>query len=73
MIDLTPFIVTGALLFLVFLVLLWRSLYNIAPFQQGVVTIVGSYKGILNPGFNVVSPIAHVVYVDWRSQHLAIP
>lgn len=71
--DYTLYYVTGFLAFVIFLVLLWRSIYTINPYQQGIVTRLGSYKGIINPGFNIVSPISKVVPIDLRTQVLEVP
>jgi regulator of protease activity HflC (stomatin/prohibitin superfamily) len=71
--DYTIYIVATVLIFVVFLVLLWRSIYTINPYQQGIVTRLGSYKGIINPGFNLVSPISKVVPIDLRTQVLEVP
>ena len=71
--DYTVYIVAAVLIFLVFLVLLWRSIYTINPYQQGIVTRLGSYRGIINPGFNMVSPISKVVPIDLRTQVLEVP
>ena len=47
--------------------------YQIAPYQQGIVTILGSYRKLINPGFNVVSPLATVIKIDLRTQVLEVP
>ncbi len=60
-------------LIIAFLVFLARSIYTIRPYQQGVMTYRGKYMRVLNPGFNVVSPIAQVVLVDRRTQVLEVP
>jgi regulator of protease activity HflC (stomatin/prohibitin superfamily) len=68
------FAVIGAIFALLALfILLGRAFYQIQPYQQGIVTIFGSYKRLLNPGFNVVSPIASVVKLDLRTQVLEVP
>ena len=61
------------ILIIAFIVILARSIYTIRPYQQGVMTYLGKYKRVLNPGFNVVSPIAQVVLVDLRTQVLEVP
>jgi regulator of protease activity HflC (stomatin/prohibitin superfamily) len=62
------------LLFVVIiLVLISRAMYQILPYQQGIVTMLGSYKRLLNPGLNIVSPIAQVVKLDLRTQVLEVP
>ena len=57
-------------------VLIWvlaRGIYTIKPYQQGVVTLLGSYKRILNPGFHAINPLSAVVLVDLRTQVLEVP
>ncbi|HEV2167047.1 MAG TPA: SPFH domain-containing protein [Thermoplasmata archaeon] len=74
MADYTVAIVVGLLLgVLLIFILLARSMYQISPYQQGVVTRLGSYRGILNSGMNFVSPISTVVKVDLRTQVLEVP
>ncbi len=68
-----------AIVFIVFVVLvilivyLSRALYQILPYQQGVVTRLGSYQRTINPGLNRISPIAQVLKVDLRTQVLEVP
>jgi|GEM_PF-13539 regulator of protease activity HflC (stomatin/prohibitin superfamily) len=47
--------------------------YSIQPYENALVTVLGSYRGFLNPGFNVVSPVARVIRVDLRTQVLEVP
>src|SRR5579863_4510997 len=55
------------------IILLWRAIYTISPYQQGIVTRLGSYRGIINPGLSIVSPISRVVPIDLRTQVLEVP
>jgi len=71
--DYTLVFVIILLAFIVLLVLLTRMIYTIQPYQQGVVTLLGSYKRIVNPGFNLVSPLAVVLKIDLRTQVLEVP
>ncbi len=73
MADYTLVFVIILLAFIVLLVLLTRMIYTIQPYQQGVVTLLGSYKRIVNPGFNLVSPLATVLKIDLRTQVLEVP
>ncbi len=73
MADYTLVFVVILLAFIVLLVLLTRMIYTIQPYQQGVVTLLGSYKRIVNPGFNLVSPLAVVLKIDLRTQVLEVP
>ena len=54
-------------------IILQRMLYTIQPYQQGVVTRLGSYVRTLNPGFQVVSPLSVILKVDLRTQVLEVP
>jgi regulator of protease activity HflC (stomatin/prohibitin superfamily) len=71
--DYTFVIVAIVLAFVVLLVLLTRMIYTIQPYQQGIVTLLGSYKRMINPGFNLVSPLASVLKIDLRTQVLEVP
>ena len=71
--DYTGVIVGVVLAFIVILVLLTRMIYTIQPYQQGIVTLLGSYKRIINPGFNIVSPLSQVLKIDLRTQVLEVP
>ena len=71
--DYTFVIVGIVLAFVVILVLLTRMIYTIQPYQQGIVTLLGSYKRMINPGFNIVSPLASVLKIDLRTQVLEVP
>ena len=63
-----------AILFgLFFFVLLLHAAYSIQPYEIALVTVLGSYKGWLRPGFNVVNPVARVIRVDLRTQVLEVP
>ena len=63
----------GIVVVVILLILLQRMLYTIQPYQQGVVTRLGSYVRTLNPGFQVVSPLATILKVDLRTQVLEVP
>jgi regulator of protease activity HflC (stomatin/prohibitin superfamily) len=71
--DYTGIIVGVVLAFIVILVILTRMIYTIQPYQQGIVTLLGSYKRMINPGFNLVSPLAQVLKIDLRTQVLEVP
>jgi regulator of protease activity HflC (stomatin/prohibitin superfamily) len=71
--DYTWVIVGVVLAFIVILVLLTRMIYTIQPYQQGIVTLLGSYKRMINPGFNIISPLAVVLKIDLRTQVLEVP
>ena len=61
------------LLLAVFAIVLFRAVCVIPPYAQGVLTVLGSYRRLLNPGFHVISPMARVTRVDLRSTVVALP
>ena len=71
--DYTGIIIGVVLAFILILVLLTRMIYTIQPYQQGIVTLLGSYKRMINPGFNMVSPLSQVLKIDLRTQVLEVP
>jgi len=73
MADYTGVIVGSVLLALIIIIVLYRSITIISPYQQGIVTLLGSYRRILPSGFNTVNPLASVQKVDLRTQVLEVP
>jgi len=73
MTDYTLYTVYAILGFIIALILLSRAIYTVQPYQQGVVTLLGSYKRIINPGVNWVSPLSTVLKIDLRTQVLEVP
>ncbi len=73
MADYTIWIVVAVLVFVILLVILTRMIYTIQPYQQGIVTLLGSYKRMISPGFNMVSPLSVVLKIDLRTQVLEVP
>src|SRR5579871_5735951 len=71
--TLTGIVLLTFIALIVLFYILYRAFYTIAPYQQGIVTQLGSFKRIINPGFNVVSPISVVIKVDLRTQVLEVP
>jgi regulator of protease activity HflC (stomatin/prohibitin superfamily) len=71
--DYTGVFVGIVLAFIILLVLLTRMIYTVNPYQQGIVILLGSYKRLINPGFNIVSPLATVQKIDLRTQVLEVP
>jgi regulator of protease activity HflC (stomatin/prohibitin superfamily) len=71
--DYTVWILGIVLLLIVVLLLMSRSMYTVNPYQQGIVTVLGSYKRVINQGFNWVNPIAQVLKIDLRTQVLEVP
>jgi regulator of protease activity HflC (stomatin/prohibitin superfamily)/rRNA processing protein Gar1 len=73
MTDYTGIAVLFIIVLLIVLIILSRAIYTIQPYQQGIVTLFGSYKRMINPGFNVVNPLSQVRKIDLRTQVLEVP
>jgi regulator of protease activity HflC (stomatin/prohibitin superfamily) len=73
MVDVVAVFFVVLLAVVILLILFSRIMYQILPYQQGIVTMLGSYKRLINPGLNFVSPIAQVVKLDLRTQVLEVP
>jgi regulator of protease activity HflC (stomatin/prohibitin superfamily) len=73
MVDPSVFGAISVVIILAVLLILVRMAHGIQPYQQGIVTIFGSYKRVLNSGLNFVNPLANVVRVDLRTQVLEVP
>ncbi len=71
--DYTGVYVAFIVIVLAILILFARAIYTVQPYQQGIVTLFGSYKRMINPGFNLVSPLAQVLKIDLRTQVLEVP
>ena len=53
---------------IVLLSLMTHMIRTIQPYEIGLVSIFGSYRGSLKPGFSLVSPVASVWRVDLRTK-----
>jgi len=62
------------LIIIVIVVVLLGSVKIINPWEQGLKIVLGSYKGKLNPGLNLVVPmVTEVVKLDLRTQVFDVP
>src|SRR5579859_6218450 len=73
MIDPVALTIVAVFVVAIILIIISRMVYQIQPYQNGIVTLLGSYKRILNPGLNIVSPLALVIKIDLRTQVLEVP
>ena len=64
MVDPVTAVATIIVVLLIILIILSRSVYQIQPYQQGVRTLLGSYKDVRNPGLNFVSPLSTIIVPD---------
>jgi regulator of protease activity HflC (stomatin/prohibitin superfamily) len=73
MTDYTAFIVLAVVIILIAMVILAKTIWTIQPYQQGIVTLFGSYKRMINPGLHFIHPLANVTRIDLRTQVLEVP
>ncbi|HEV2428304.1 MAG TPA: SPFH domain-containing protein [Thermoplasmata archaeon] len=73
MTDYTGYYLLALVGVIILVYLLSKAFYSIAPYEQGIVTLLGRYKRLLNSGFNVVNPISTVYKMDLRTQVLEVP
>jgi regulator of protease activity HflC (stomatin/prohibitin superfamily) len=71
--DYTAYTIVFVLLGLLFIYFIVRGLYSIQPYEQGIVTLFGSYKRVLDSGLHWVFPLSRVVRVDLRTEVLEVP
>ncbi|MCI4322890.1 MAG: SPFH domain-containing protein [Thermoplasmata archaeon] len=63
----------GVILVFVCTVLLAKSAHQIQPYEQGVVSLLGSYRRTINPGFHMMGPFNVVIRVDLRPRSVILP
>lgn len=72
MTDSTGLIGIPVVALVVLLVVLFRSMHTVRPYEAGVVIVFGSFKRVLRPGLNLVTPLAQVVRVDLRGRRVRL-
>lgn len=72
MADVLLLIVSVVSFLAVLILVLVKSVHAIRPYEVGLLTVLGSYRGQLAPGFNVTNPLASVQRVDLRTRGLKI-
>ncbi len=73
MVDATAVLVATFTFLLILIILLARMICIIAPYEVGLLTLLGSYRRQLNPGFHLIHPFGRVLHVDLRTRALPIP
>jgi regulator of protease activity HflC (stomatin/prohibitin superfamily) len=66
----------GLVLLLIFAIIfiLMTSVKIIQPYEQGLLIVLGNFRRVLNPGFNMVPPlISEVIKMDLRTQVMDVP
>ena len=62
------------LLIIAVMVILMTAIKIVQPWEQGLLIVLGRFRRVLNPGYNVVPPlISKVVIIDLRTQVMDIP
>ncbi|MBA3044890.1 MAG: SPFH/Band 7/PHB domain protein [Candidatus Thermoplasmatota archaeon] len=68
--------IIGLVLLIIFAVIfiLMTSVRIVQPYEQGLLVVLGNFKRVLNPGFNMVPPlISQVTKLDLRTQVMDVP
>lgn len=73
MADYTEFAVLAFVIVLIGMLILAKAIWIIQPYQQGIVTLFGSYRRMINPGLHFLHPLAQVTRMDLRTQVLEVP
>ncbi len=64
----------GLLVLFVVIVLFMTAVKIIQPYEQGLLIVLGKFRRVMDPGFNLVPPlISQVVKLDLRTQVLDVP
>ncbi|MDG6220778.1 MAG: paraslipin, partial [Candidatus Thermoplasmatota archaeon] len=72
--DIGMLIMLAFLLLILFAYLAKSAIHIIRPYEQGLYERLGSFRGLLNPGFNIVAPLVNrVIKIDLRTQSLDVP
>lgn len=73
--DFTGLWIGLAILFIIVAIIVFMSgIKIIQPYEQGLLTVLGNFRGLLNPGFNWVIPLlSQVIRVDLRTQTIDVP
>jgi regulator of protease activity HflC (stomatin/prohibitin superfamily) len=62
------------LLIVAIIFILMTSVKIIQPYEQGLLIVLGNFRRVLNPGFNLVPPlISEVIKMDLRTQVMDVP
>jgi regulator of protease activity HflC (stomatin/prohibitin superfamily) len=62
------------LVLFVVIVLFITAVRIVQPYEQGLAIVLGKFKRVLNPGFNLVAPlVTQVIKLDLRTQVLDVP
>ena len=72
--DVGSFFVLLLILIVIPVVILWTTIVQVEQYQSGVALRLGTFSGMLTPGWNFVVPLITQVYrVDLRDQILQVP
>ncbi len=69
-------VVIGTIIFIiVILLVIFLSLAAriIKPWEKGIYVFMGTFRGVLNPGFHIVWPFAQIYRIDMRTQTWDVP
>ncbi len=67
-------LIGGIILFIFVVAILSRAIVIIKPYEEGIYIFMGTFKRVLKPGLNFVSPVfRQIIIVDERVQTLDVP
>lgn len=64
----------GLLVMFVVIILFMTAVKIIQPYEQGLLVVLGKFRRVMDPGFNLVPPlISQVIKLDLRTQVMDVP
>ncbi len=69
-------VMLGTIIFIIVILLvifLSLSARIIKPWEKGIYVFLGTFRGVLNPGFHIVWPFAQIYRIDMRTQTWDVP
>ena len=67
-------LVVGALVLVLAVITLWQMVVFVDAYERQALTVFGEYRGLLEPGLNVIPPFVSRTYrFDMRTQTLDVP
>src|SRR6056297_2586662 len=64
----------GALVLVVVVVTIWQMVQFVDAYDREALTVFGEYRGLLNPGLNIIPPFVSRTYrFDMRTQTIDVP
>ncbi|WP_254763920.1 SPFH domain-containing protein [Natrinema marinum] len=69
-----PLLIAGAVVLLLVAVTVWQMVEIVDAYDKAALTVFGDYRGLLEPGLNIVPPFVSRIYTfDMRTQTIDVP